>query len=666
VSVRSPSAATGREHFDIAWRLAFVGWLGCVVLQLFLYLRPGPQGGPFLLEWQRYFGLSLYFELLGTWLIASPFLLLWLILWKRPLGRRWNLLHHAQLLLLTANLALSQLDHEVLRFLGNRISVSFLAVYARPWTLADTLFQDVLLQDQGGAIIPLLLLICVPAAYVLLALRIVGRKGWRGPSGRTPFWLALAITVLPLALPANGWAQATSTFRIRRTEPALLALAADIRTGFEDVEAPADLPALAAAYQRGWLAASSDPGWRFADPRRPYVRTPSDAPQPEPQRWNVIYLQLETFRGADMGFLAVRSPTPTPFMDRLASAPNAAVWTRALSFGMPTINGLFATHCSITPHSTRFITSFTGTSLHCLPEALRRRGYRAEMFNAGDTDWDNSTLWLQRWYDRLWRFPEAHQRDRLVFRQAARRIRVLGRSGRPFLASVVSVSNHTPFTVPDLALAGAGTRGPRQRILETTRYTDDVVREFVETLRHEPWFDHTLLVIVGDHGFNLGEHQVPSGQISLYREAVWVPIIIIGKHKRLTPGRHADMATLLDITPTLADLLGVREPVPWQGHSLIRSRRRAGFAFVGQGWRLAESGVWSMVQGPSDRGPRLFDRAGDWLQRRDVASDNPNIAAALAMRADQARRLNDYLLRHDLVWPREPPSTQTVASPQVP
>ncbi len=41
--------------------------------------RPGPYGDPFLLEWRRYFWLSLYFDLLGAWLIAGPFFLLWLI-----------------------------------------------------------------------------------------------------------------------------------------------------------------------------------------------------------------------------------------------------------------------------------------------------------------------------------------------------------------------------------------------------------------------------------------------------------------------------------------------------------------------------------------------------------------------------------------------------------
>jgi arylsulfatase A-like enzyme len=56
---------------------------------------------------------------------------------------------------------------------------------------------------------------------------------------------------------------------------------------------------------------------------------------------------------------------------------------------------------------------------------------------------------------------------------------------------------------------------------------------------------------------------------NLYRESVWVPLIIAGPHPRLRAGRHEVPATLLDIAPTLADLLGLRVAVPWQGHSLL-------------------------------------------------------------------------------------------------
>ena len=125
-----------------------------------------------------------------------------------------------------------------------------------------------------------------------------------------------------------------------------------------------------------------------------------------------------------------------------------------------------------------------------------------------------------------------------MFRAAARRIRELGASGRPFLASVVSVTNHTPFTSREPALDIAGHATSRERILNTTRYTDDVVREFIGSLEREPWFARTIVVIFGDHGFNLGEHGGTPGEINLYREGVWVPLIIAGAHPRLPRGMH--------------------------------------------------------------------------------------------------------------------------------
>ena len=97
------------------------------------------------------------------------------------------------------------------------------------------------------------------------------------------------------------------------------------------------------------------------------------------------------------------------------------------------------------------------------------------MFRSDDTDWDNSSRWLRRWYDRVWRF--AGTNDRQSFRRAAERIRALGRSGRPFFAAIVSADNHTPFNSrePGFDIAGHGT--PAERILNTTHYTDRAVGE---------------------------------------------------------------------------------------------------------------------------------------------------------------------------------------------
>lgn len=640
--------AEGSRHFAAALRLALGGWLGCVVLQLFLYLRPGAYGGPFLVEWQRYFWLALYYDMLGVWLLSVPFFAFWLVRYRRPTGRtvaRW--LHGAQAAILALNLFLSQVDHEALRFLGIRLGFSFAATYVRTGTVTDSLFYDALREDAGGPFVSLALLLLVPALYAGWARRQIRRQPKE--RGRLSLAAAVALALVPLLAPANGWRMATSEFRLRKVEPVVIALAVDLTHGFEDLAEPDEFGRLAAEYQVRWLRESTDKAWRFPDLRQPYLREPT-TPAPEEAAWNVILIQLETLRGLDVGHLnSQRRPSPTPYLDSLARGGEAAVFTRTSSFAQPTINAMFAAHCSVTPHSSRYVTGFTQTGFYCLPEALRRRGYRAEMFNAGDTDWDGSTWWLSRWYDRLVRYPDAEERDRPVFRAAAQRIRELGASGRPFLASVVSVTNHTPFTVPEGAFDSVEHTSPQQRIVDTTRYTDDVLREFIAALEQEPWFGRTIVVIYGDHGFNLGEHGGTIGEINLYREGVWVPLLFIGDHPRLPRGTIDQPASLLDIAPTVADLLGIREANSWQGHSLLAPGPPRSFYFVSHDLVLAEEDGRTLVTDPVSGAPRLFDRAADWLQRRPLAA-TPVELEGMVRRARDAARLNDYLLRNNRIW----------------
>jgi arylsulfatase A-like enzyme len=642
----------GQDQFAVAWRLAAGGWVGCALLQLILYLRPSPYGGPFLLQWKAFILRPLAYELLSTWLIALPFLLLWLALYRRQVSTRWRVAHWLLAGLLAIDLLITAFDHELYRFLGLRLGPNFLDVYADPSTLADGLFLNILARDKGGPFVSPMLCIAAPALYLWWAIRTISRQSRR--PGRHGFASAAAILIVPLAVGLTAYMLAHARFRLSRLEPALFAIVRDYAWRYQDEDPPGDPAALGRAWQKEWLAGSADRSWRFPDSQRPYIREPDEPSRPSAEdRWNIIIVQLESVRGVDTGHLRPdRRPSPTPYLDSLAARPDAAIWTRGLTFGPPSINGRFALQCSITPSSRRFITSQTRTSFYCLSDALRRLGYRTEMFSAGDIDMDNSTIWVQRMYDRLWRYPEEGQRDREIFRHAASRIREMGRRG-PFLATLISASNHHPFHSPEPKLDIVGYGSVRERILNTERYTDDVVRELIESLRSEPWFAHTLIVINSDHGYNLGEHGGLTGAYSLYRESVWTPFLIVGGHPRLPAGRHDQVVTLLDVAPTLADLLGLRERNPWQGHSLLAVAPVRSIRFGFRDSLLAERDGWSAVTDPGDGRARLFDARSDWLQRRDLAGRDMARARRLLAEADRDRRFNDYLLRHGKLWQSE-------------
>ncbi|HSB55840.1 MAG TPA: LTA synthase family protein, partial [Gemmatimonadales bacterium] len=481
-----------------------------------------------------------------------------------------------------------------MRFLGTHLTLSLLRTYERVGAWGSDMLH-IFATDRGGPWLPFGLLFLGMGVTWWRGRRIIAAD--RAGSIIWPIRGALACAALPLALTLLVYNLPGGHFPRNRVRPEIVTLGLELMSDARPAVAPADFERWSRAWQERWLAGDGSGEWRFAgDPRYPLVRVPL-VPATDTVRRNVIYLQLETFRGWDMGFLRPDRPaSPTPFLDHLAADSNTAWWSRFLSFGPPTINGFMAGHCSALPHSSQSIsTTYTGTSLQCLPAVARAHGWRTAYFTGSDPDWDNQTIWLRRWYDEVSFYPDANELDRKVFHEALGRIRELGRGTAPFFATVVSISNHYPFRSREPALDVGPAATPQQAILNTLHYTDDVVREFVDSLSREPWYARTLLVIVGDHGYNLGEHDGTAGQRNGWRESLWVPFLIHGAHPGLNAGRHDEPATQLDLAPTVADLMGIRDTTPWLGRSLLASRPRKAELGVARGEVLfAETPEWSL------------------------------------------------------------------------
>jgi hypothetical protein len=644
------------HHVTVALRLAALAWLAMALQEVLLYARPDPYGEPYVRLWHGYFAYALAYNLLGVMLVSAPMLVLWLAWGSRPVPARLAAgVHRLQLGALVVTVVLDQLDNEVMRFMGVHLTYGLLRTYYRVIAWGDDMYR-IILGDRGGPGLPFLVLLLVALGLVWTGRRVIRSK----PLPATlPPPAALAIAIVSLGVPLliqhyrfPGWS------REARVQPEIMTLYREMVYYRAIGSRPRDYTALAAAYHRTWFQRSGDTAWRFSDPKRPLIREPLTPPTPiEGPRWNVIFIQLETFRGWNTGFLRPDvTPSATPFLDRLAQDTASAFWRRFDSFGPPTISGFFSGQCSVKPHSRENIAaSFTYTALDCLPLVLRRHGYRAELFTGFDPDWDNQGIWLRKWYDEYHYYSDVKGLDRPAFHRAAERIRQLGRGPEPFLATVISISNHIPFNARRL---GPGEERfdldpehpPSSGIRNTMRYTDDVVRELIDTLATEPWFGHTLVVITGDHGYDLGEHGM-TGQGSGWRESVWVPLLIHGAHPRLPRGGQDGPGSLLDIAPTIADLLGIREPTAWIGSSLLTEGRRGSpFAFTRLGNEFGEEGRYTMVVRPLTGKPALFDAVEDPLERRDIASDHPGVVADLVRQADGEGRLLDYLLETNRVW----------------
>lgn len=99
-------------------------------------------------------------------------------------------------------------------------------------------------------------------------------------------------------------------------------------------------------------------------------------------------------------------------------------------------------------------------------------------------------------------------------------------------------------------------------------YTDDELGKFFSFLKKQGIYDNTLIVVTSDHGEGLWEHGERSHGFFVYESTVWVPLII------RAPGSYSEkrvsrIVELVDIAPTVLDMLGLDIPRSYQGVSLL-------------------------------------------------------------------------------------------------
>ena len=103
-------------------------------------------------------------------------------------------------------------------------------------------------------------------------------------------------------------------------------------------------------------------------------------------------------------------------------------------------------------------------------------------------------------------------------------------------------------------------------------YTDHCIRRVVDKLKALGLYDSTLIIITSDHGEMLGEHGELTHMYFIYQAAVKVPLIfkVPGQSK---PRRIKSIAALIDIVPTVCNLLEIEMPRNVQGVDLFGSSR---------------------------------------------------------------------------------------------
>jgi arylsulfatase A-like enzyme/Flp pilus assembly protein TadD len=311
---------------------------------------------------------------------------------------------------------------------------------------------------------------------------------------------------------------------------------------------------------------------------------------------NVLLVTIDTLRADHVGVYG-SSGSLTPTIDQFANEGLRFERTYAhvpltlpshaslLTASYPTRNGV---------HDNG--TFRLGAGSPTLADAVRRAGYRTAAF-VGAYVLD-ARFGLGRGFDRYDDRMMGRGGDVELVQRTAEQVlapayawitdspqQTAGAAREPWFAWVHLYDPHEPYAPPEPYRS----RYESEPYDGEIAYTDAALGMFVAQLRRAQALTHTLVVVASDHGESLGEHGERTHGLFAYDATLRVPLIMWAP-PQLRPGVFGETMRLVDVAPTILDLIGVGAMAGVDGRSIR--------PFVG--------------------GERPFDRAASYFEALDA------------------------------------------------
>ena len=226
--------------------------------------------------------------------------------------------------------------------------------------------------------------------------------------------------------------------------------------------------------------------------------------------------------------------------------------------------------------------------LPSLSSELKRRGYRTAFFNAADLRYQHCDVFLSyRQFDRIQDYRSVPCDRPLLTPGKTKRLNLTGRDDacvvdsltdwiteapdQPHFGVLWTMMTHYPYFSAGGDL-NFGAPEKLNRYLNALHHDDDLIGKLLRALQEHHLDKSTLVVVVGDHGEAFGRHDQWSHARAIYEENVHVPLLLI--NPELFHGEESNVnGGLIDIAPTIMEILGLDPPAAWQGRSLWSDSR---------------------------------------------------------------------------------------------
>ncbi len=279
----------------------------------------------------------------------------------------------------------------------------------------------------------------------------------------------------------------------------------------------------------------------------------------------------------------------TPFIDSLAN--HSLVFENSFANGRKSIHGMSSVLSGIPSFKTAFTSSpYVNQPIESIVSICNEMGYDTSFFHGapngsmGFLGYSNilgfNNYYGQKEYESknknaddfdgiwgIWDEPFLEYMEETI-----------SEKNSPFMATVFTVTSHTPFIIPD-KYEGKFPEGDIQ-MHKCVGYTDFSIKKFFDEAKNKPWFKNTVFAFTADHvnQVHYKEYLKP-----INRFAVPIMFYYPGDDIELLKGERTDIAQQIDIYPTLVDIIGYKKPFRSWGRSLLNDSISVPYAINGTG-----------------------------------------------------------------------------------
>jgi phosphoglycerol transferase MdoB-like AlkP superfamily enzyme len=275
-----------------------------------------------------------------------------------------------------------------------------------------------------------------------------------------------------------------------------------------------------------------------------------------PQKRNVVLIIMESMYTGKMRRFG-NTMNLTPVLDSLAD--HGLTYNNAYTAGIHTYNGVFSTLFSLPAlmqNKPTLSSVSSGQTYAGLPNVLKKEGYHTVFFVTGSKDFDNFSgvfpyNGIDKIIDEEYYPPDAHLNnwgvgDHIMFDCSVPVIDSMAADGKPFLAVYMTVSTHTPYSVPkgiDFVASA------ESAVDKSYQYADWSIGRFLSQVKNKKWFQNTVFVFIADHG------QVFDPVYDLPLSYHHTPLVFYAPDGSIPPSTQVKPVLQIDVFPTLMGIL---------------------------------------------------------------------------------------------------------------